>query len=137
MRYTLFETRKDELILVARILLMLLFVLFGWSKLTGFSGAVAYMAQTGAPMPEVSAIIAVVMEFGVGVAIVVGFYTRPLAVLLALYTFGTALIAHHYWTMTGMEQYVNMINFYKNVSIMGGLFLLCVTGPGKYSIDRR
>ena len=137
MRYTLFENRKDELILVSRILLMVLFVLFGWSKLTGFSGTVAYMTQTGAPMPEVSAIIAVVMEFVVGVAIVVGFYTRPLAVILALYTFGTALIAHHYWTMSGMEQYVNMINFYKNVSIMGGLFLLCVTGPGKYSIDRR
>ncbi|MGF6723245.1 putative oxidoreductase [Paraburkholderia sp. GAS41] len=137
MRYTLFETRKDELILVARILLMLLFVLFGWSKLTGFSGTVAYMTQTGAPMPEVSAIIAVVMEFVVGVAIVVGFYTRPLALLLALYTFGTALIAHHYWTMSGAEQYMNMINFYKNVSIIGGLLLLVVTGPGKYSIDRK
>jgi putative oxidoreductase len=137
MRYTLFENRKEELILAARILLMLLFVLFGWSKLTGFSGTVAYMTQTGAPMPEVSAIIAVVMEFVVGVAIVVGFYTRPLAVILALYTFGTALIAHHYWTMSGMEQYVNMINFYKNVSIIGGLLLLSVTGPGKYSIDRK
>jgi putative oxidoreductase len=31
----------------------------------------------------------------------------------------------------------NMINFYKNISIMGGLLLLCVTGAGKYSIDRR
>lgn len=37
-RDTLFENRKDELILVARILLMVLFVMFGWSKLTGFSG---------------------------------------------------------------------------------------------------
>jgi putative oxidoreductase len=32
---------------------------------------------------------------------------------------------------------VNMINFYKNVSIIGGLLLLSVTGPGKYSIDRK
>jgi len=31
----------------------------------------------------------------------------------------------------------NMINFYKNVSIVGGLLLLSVTGAGKYSIDRR
>ncbi|SDH23428.1 DoxX family protein [Paraburkholderia phenazinium] len=137
MRYTLFENRKDELILVTRILLMALFVLFGWSKLTGFSGTVAYMTQTGAPMPEISAVIAVVMEFVVGIAIVVGLYTRPLAVLLALYTLGTAFIAHHYWTMSGMEQYVNMINFYKNVSIIGGLLLLSVTGPGKYSFDRK
>jgi putative oxidoreductase len=39
--------------------------------------------------------------------------------------------------MVGADHYANMINFYKNVSIMGGLLLLCVTGPGKYSIDRK
>jgi putative oxidoreductase len=39
--------------------------------------------------------------------------------------------------MTGEVQYDNMIHFYKNISIIGGLLLLCVTGAGKYSIDRR
>jgi putative oxidoreductase len=114
-----------------------LFVIFGWSKLTGFAGTVAYMTSTGAPVPELSAVIAVVMEFVVGIALLVGFYTRPLALLLALYTLGTAIIGHHFWTMTGAAKYENMINFYKNISIMGGLLLLCVTGAGKYSIDRR
>jgi putative oxidoreductase len=95
------------------------------------------MTSAGAPIPELSAIIAVVMEFVVGIALVVGFYTRPLALLLGIYTLATAIIGHHYWNMTGAEQYVNMINFYKNVSIMGGLFLLSITGPGKYSLDRR
>jgi putative oxidoreductase len=137
MRYTLFENRKNEVILIARILMMILFVMFGWAKLTGFSGTVAYMASTGAPVPTISAIIAVVMEFGVGIALVVGFYTRPLAVLLALYTLGTAIIGHRFWNMTGAEQYANMINFYKNISIIGGLLLLVVTGPGKYSFDKR
>jgi len=137
MRYTLFERRKDELVLVARVLLMVLFIIFGWSKLTGFSGTIAYMATAGAPFPALSAVIAVVMELFVGLAIVVGFYTRPLAFLFALYTLGTALIGHHFWTMAGAERAANMINFYKNVSIMGGLLLLCVTGPGKYSIDRK
>jgi putative oxidoreductase len=137
MRYTLFEQRKDELILLARVLLMILFLIFGWSKLTGFSGTVGYMAAEGAPLPTVSTIIAVVMEFFVGIAILAGFYTRPLALLLALYTLGTALIGHRFWTMTGDAHMANMINFYKNVSIMGGLLLLCVTGAGKYSIDRR
>lgn len=137
MRYTLFENQKDAVILVARILLMVLFVMFGWSKLTGFAGTVAYMASTGAPVPGLSAAIAVVMEFVVGIALLVGFFTRPLALLLALYTLGTAIIGHHYWNMTGAVQYDNMIHFYKNISIIGGLLLLCVTGAGKYSIDRR
>jgi putative oxidoreductase len=137
MRYTLFEQRKDELILIARVLLMSLFLIFGWSKLTGFSGTVGYMATEGAPFPTLSAIIAIVMEFFVGIAILIGFYTRPLALLFALYTLGTALIGHHFWTMSGDAYVTNMINFYKNMSIMGGLLLLCVTGAGKYSIDRR
>ncbi|HLX03830.1 MAG TPA: DoxX family protein [Trinickia sp.] len=137
MRYTLFDQRKDAILLVARVLLMVLFVLFGWSKLTGFSGTVGYMATTGAPAPELSAIIAVVMELIVGLALVVGFYTRPLALVLAVYTLGAAFIGHHFWNMTGMVAYDNMIHFYKNVSIIGGLLFLTVTGPGKYSLDRR
>ncbi|WCM24644.1 DoxX family protein [Paraburkholderia bryophila] len=137
MRYTLFENQKDGIILVARVLLMVLFVMFGWSKLTGFSGTVAYMTSSGAPVPELSAVIAVVMELVVGIALLVGFFTRPLALLLAVYTLGTAIIGHHYWNMTGAMQYDNMIHFYKNISIIGGLLLLAVTGAGKYSIDRR
>ena len=138
MRYTtLFEDRKNELLLVARILLMVLFVKFGWSKLTDFSGTVAYMAKTGAPVPMLAAIVAIVMELAVAFSIVVGFYARPLAIVIAIYTFGTAIIAHHYWNMTGMAQSANMVNFYKNLSIIGGLLLLSVTGPGKYSLDRK
>jgi putative oxidoreductase len=128
---------NDVVILLARILLMVLFVLFGWSKLTGFSGTVAYMASEGLPFPTLVAVVVVIMEFFVGLAILLGFYTRPLALLLALYTLGTALVGHHYWTMTGADQMANMINFYKNLAIIGGLLLLCVTGPGRYSLDRR
>ena len=57
--------------------------------------------------------------------------------LLMIYTLGTAIIGHHYWNMAGMAQFENMINFYKNVSIMGGLLLLYVTGAGKYSVDAK
>jgi putative oxidoreductase len=95
------------------------------------------MAKEGAPIPALSAAVAIVMEFFAGISIVVGFYTRPLALIFALYTLGTALIGHPFWTMADGERMANMINFYKNVSIMGGLLLLCVTGAGRYSVDRR
>jgi putative oxidoreductase len=137
MRFLFLEKSKDEFLLAARVLLMILFLAFGWQKLTGFSGTVGYMATVGAPAPTLAAVVAVVMELGVGIAIAVGFYTRPLALVLALYTLGTSFIAHHYWTMTGMEQYANMINFYKNVSIIGGLLLLAASGPGKFSFDKK
>lgn len=127
----------DGLILLARILMMALFVLFGWGKLIDVSGTAAYMANEGLPLPTLAAAVVILMEFFVGLALVLGLYTRPLALLLALYTLGTALIGHHFWTMAGAERMANAINFYKNLAIIGGLLLLCVTGPGKYSLDRR
>lgn len=137
MRYNLFGTGNDVALLLSRILLTALFVIFGWAKITGFAGTVGYMAHVGAPAPMLSAIIAVIMEFVVGILIFVGFYTRPLAVLLALYTIATAIVGHHFWNMTGADQMENMINFYKNVSIAGGLLALAVAGPGRFSIDRK
>lgn len=137
MRYYSLSRYNDVVLLIARLLMMLLFLIFGWQKLIAFGPSVDYMTAAGAPLPLLSAIIAVVMELGAGALIALGFYTRPLALLMALYTLGTALIAHHYWTMSGMEQYANMINFYKNISIIGGLLLLALTGPGKFSLDRR
>jgi putative oxidoreductase len=138
MRYTtLFESRKDELLLLARILLMTLFVIFGWGKLMDFSGTAKYMEAVGLPLPTFSAFTALVMEFFVGIAILIGYCTRPLALLLAIYTIVTAMIGHRFWLFTDAARIDAMINFYKNFSIAGGLLLLCITGPGKYSVDRR
>ena len=137
MRYTLLAGSRDGLLLLARLLLMVLFVIFGWYKITGFSATVAYMGSVGVPMPTVVASVAVFLEFVVGLSIVVGFYTRPLALLLGFYTLAAAVIGHQFWHMVDPERIGTMINFYKNVSISGGLLLLCVAGPGKYSLDKR
>jgi putative oxidoreductase len=81
--------------------------------------------------------VAIAVEFFVSIAVVLGVRTRELALVLAIYTLATAFIGHHFWTMTGAERDANEINFYKNISIVGGFLLLCVTGAGKYSIDAR
>lgn len=125
----------DGVLLAARFLLMLLFLIFGWQKLLNYSGTVQYMAHVGAPLPSLAALIAIIMEFFVSIAIILGVATRPLALLLALYTLGTALIGHRYWTMAGMARFENEINFFKNVSIIGGLLALYVTGAGRYAVD--
>ncbi len=129
------DALKDVTILVARILLALLFLIFGWDKLIDFSGTVQYMVHVGAPLPTLATIVAIFMEVVVALAITVGLWTRPLALLMALYTLGTALIAHHYWNMTGMARFENEINFYKNISIIGGFFLLYASGAGRFAID--
>lgn len=127
----------DGILLAARILVALLFLIFGWQKLLDYPGTVQYLSHVGAPLPALATVIAIVMEFFVSIAIILGVATRPLAALLALYTLGTAFIGHHYWTMTGMARIENEINFYKNISIIGGLLVLYVAGAGRYSVDAR
>jgi putative oxidoreductase len=126
---------NDELILAARLLLATLFLIFGWRKLRDYSGTVNQLVQLGVPMPTLGAGVATFMELPVAFAVLVGAFTRPSALLMFLYTLGTALIGHRYWTLTGADQVANMDGFYKNLSIMGGFLLLYVTGAGKYSID--
>jgi putative oxidoreductase len=126
---------NDELILVARLLLATLFLIFGWRKLRDYSGTVTQLVQLGAPMPVLAATVAIFMELPVAFAVAVGAFARPAALLLVLYTLGTAFIGHRYWTITGADRVDMMDGFYKDVSIMGGFLLLYITGAGKYSID--
>jgi putative oxidoreductase len=118
---------NDEVILAARLLLATLFLIFGWRKLRDYSGTVSQMVQLGAPMPVLAAAVAIFMELPVAFAVAVGAFARPSDLLLVLYTLGTALIGHRYWTMAGADQVASMDGFYKNLSIMGGFLLLYIT----------
>lgn len=131
------ERFRDEIILFARILLIVLFLVSGWGKLTDFAGTVHTMARVGAPLPPVAALVAIVMEVFVALAIALGVATRQLALLMALYTLGTALIGHPFWMMEDAARRAAAINFYKNISIIGGFLLLYVTGAGRYALDAR
>ena len=124
LRYFDFGAARPVLLLIARIAVVLIFI-------------IQYMASLGAPMPMLAAIIAVIMEVPAAILIVLGFFTRPLAVIFIFYTLGAAVVGHHYWDMTGDAVGPNMINFWKNVSIAGAFLLLAITGPGAISLDRR
>jgi putative oxidoreductase len=126
---------NDEVILAARLFLATLFLIFGWGKLRDYSGTVSQMVQDGLPTPRLAAAVAIFMELPVAFAVAVGAFTRPSAVLMVLYTLGTSVIEHRYWTTTGADQLASMEAFYKNLSIIGGFLLLYITGAGKYSID--
>ena len=137
LRYLDFGASRDLLLLVARIAIVLLFILSGYPKMLHYDGTVQYMASIGTPMPALAAIIAIVMEVPAVILVILGFFTRPLAVIFLFYTLGTAVIGHHYWNMTGDAVMPNMINFYKNISISGAFLLLAIVGPGRISLDKR
>jgi putative oxidoreductase len=126
---------NDEFILAARLLLATLFLIFGWRKVRDYSGTVSQMVQLGLPMPVLATGVSIFMELPVAFAVAIGTFTRPSAALMALYTLGTALIGHRYWTVKGADFVDSLDGFYKDLSIMGGFLLLFITGAGQYSID--
>lgn len=129
------ESLKDGTILLSRILLMVLFIIFGWMKLTNFGATVTAMEGYSTPLPYLAAAISVLVEFVFGIAIVLGAFTRPLAIIYAVYVLGTALIGHPFWRFSGAEMLSNEISFFKNISIIAGLLLLSITGAGRFSLD--
>jgi putative oxidoreductase len=126
---------NDEVAFAARLFLATLFLIFGWRKLRDWPGTVRQMVEDRVPLPIVAAVVAIFMELPVAFAVAVGAFTRLSAVLLALYTLGTSLVEHRYWTATAADPLASMEGFYKNLSIIGGFLLLYITGAGKYSID--
>jgi putative oxidoreductase len=126
--------------LVGRILLVLIFVISGFGKIRGFAGTAGYMQGAGIPAGLVTPalILSILVEFGGGLLIVIGFRTRLAAVVLFLWLIPVTYVFHFipYHHGTPPDQVMtNMIMILKNISMMGGLLLLASMGPGAYSID--
>jgi len=116
--------------LLGRILIALIFVMAGFSKITGFEGTVGYIASKGLPLPEMLAIGAIIVELGGGLMLIAGWYTRWAAAAIFVFTAMTAVLFHNFWAMPPEEAQNQMISFMKNISIMGGLLYVMVYGNG-------
>jgi putative oxidoreductase len=123
--------------LLARVLLVAVFLISGFGKATGFARTVSYIASSGLPLPELVAAIAIAVELGLGLLVLVGWRTRWAAFGIAIYTIAAGLLFHTYWTDAPAERMADFINFWKNVSIAGGFLMVLAFGPGRYSVDRR
>lgn len=133
----MFNSLQNPLALIGRILLALIFVTSGFSKITGFEGTVGYIASKGLPMASIAAVIAIVIELGGGLAVVFGFLTRWAALGLAVFSVVAAFIFHAYWGVPAEQVMMQQINFWKNISIAGGFLVLAAFGPGAISIDAK
>jgi len=127
---------KDLAVLVGRILLAVMFVISGYTKLTGFDGTVGYIGSKGLPMPQLLAAVAILIELGGGLAIIIGWKTRWAALAFVLFLIVITPIFHNYWAVPAEQMMGQQINFMKNVTILGGMLLLFGFGPGRYSVDK-
>ncbi len=118
-------------LLVGRILASAIFILGGYGKASAMAGTVAYLGNQGVPSPELVYYAVVAIELGGGLLFLLGFQTRVVALLLALWCVATAMIGHANFSVAG-----NMIQFEKNLSMAGGFLAFVAAGGGAISLDR-
>jgi putative oxidoreductase len=116
--------------IASRILMSLIFLLSGFGKIMGYAATQGYMAKMGVPGELLPVVIAV--EFGGGLALLLGFQTRIVSFGLAGFCIVSALIFHN-----NFADQMQMINFLKNMAMAGGLLMFTQYGAGSFSIDNR
>ena len=131
------NSMSDAIALVGRLLIAYLFIPAGIGKIMGFAGTAGYIASKGLPMPEVGAVIAIVVELGLGIAMLLGYKTRIAAIVLAVFTLVAGVIFHNYWAVPEAQKMMQTLMFNKNIAIVGGLLAFAAFGPGRLSIDKR
>lgn len=123
-------------LLVGRVAIGILFVPGGFRKVMDPTGMTAMLTSKGWPVPIVFAYLGGLVECLGGVLLIVGFKTRTVALALIGFTIVATLLAHQYWLFDGAARQPQVIQFYKNVAIIGGLLFVFARGAGPLSADR-
>jgi putative oxidoreductase len=123
--------------LAGRILLAAIFVLSGWSKITGFAATAGYMASKSMPFTEPLLAGAIIVELGGGILLIIGWLARWAAAAIIVFTIAATLIFHPFWAVEAAQQSMQQIHFMKNLAIVGGLIYVMAFGAGPLSLDNR
>lgn len=127
----------DWAALVGRILLSIMFIISGFNKIGGFEGTAGYIASKELPMPQILAVLTILVELGGGIMILIGWKARWAALALAGFVLLAAFLFHSFWAMPEAQKMAQSQSFWKNITIGGGMLMVLAFGPGRLSLDRR
>jgi putative oxidoreductase len=118
--------------LLGRVLMSVIFLLSGYGKLMAPAATIGTFEHYHLPLASAAYALAVVVELGGGILVLIGWQTRLVAPVMAVWCIATALVAHLHPGDT-----MQMINFMKNLCMAGGFLQLAAFGAGRFSLDRR
>ena len=116
---------------IGRVLIGVPFMMSGLSKLAAYGSTTALISSAGLPFPPLAFAVAVAVELGGGLLLVVGYQVRLVASVMAVFALATAFSFH-----SNFADQNQMIHFLKNVMITGGLLQIVAFGAGAISIEQ-
>lgn len=124
-------------LLLSRIIICILFIWGGINKLQSWEWISQFLFEYGVPFASTMLVLAMMLEFGCGLLILVGFKTRAAAVVLLCVLIPATFLFHQFWKFEGMYAVLQHEQFMANLALVGGLLFLSVAGPGRFSVDAR
>ena len=119
-------------LLVSRVLLSVIFLVSGAMKVFSFTATAGSMTSHGMHLAGMFLVLAILVEIGGGLSVLLGYRPRLGALLLALFLVPVTLVFHRNLVDPGQAAH-----FMKNVSIFGGLLAIVSVGGGVFSVDAR
>jgi putative oxidoreductase len=131
------NTYQNALNLLGRIAIAALFLPAGLNKLMGVEGTTGYFTSLGLPAVAVLVWVVIAIEILGGLALILGYRTRVVAIGLAIFTLLASIAGHAFWAAPVDAAFIQQLLFFKNIAVIGGLLVLASSGAGKFSIDGR
>jgi putative oxidoreductase len=130
--------QPNPLILFAgRTLMALLFLFAGIRKIMYYSGTAGYFAHIGLPAPHILLPLVILIEVGGSAMLIAGWKVRYAALTLAAFSLLAGFAGHQFWAADAASYNNQFYNFWKNVSIVGGLLYIASIGPGSLVLGGR
>jgi putative oxidoreductase len=106
------------------------------NKIPNFNKVVGYMASEGVPFSQVMLVGAIVFLIAGSLSIIVGYKARIGAALLFVFLVLATYFFHDFWTLEDAQaKQGQMIQFMKNLALMGTMVFLMANGSGRMSLD--
>jgi uncharacterized membrane protein YphA (DoxX/SURF4 family) len=125
---------REEVFLLGRILLTLVFLGSGMGHLMQTEGSVQYATYKKVPSPKLAVQVSGVLMILGAVAVVLGIWMDLAALGLAILVVVMAFMMHRFWEETDPQaKQVEMSMFMKNLSIAGGGLILAAVARGSFA----
>ena len=118
----------DAVLLIARILFSIMFVMSGLNHLAKADHMVPYAQMKGVPMPKLSVQLSGVLLLLGGLSVILGVWADLGALVVSILLVIMAVLMHDFWKQSEPQaKQTEMIGFLKNISMAGGgLFMFAV-----------